>query len=217
MAPDSGETLGAAPSPLFPSHSVFALQRLHPCASLPISPKFFALAGREGTIRLTLSVHLPQPASEAGSVLIKTCLTAFPRDLCKLEAFDFSWALILGSFHPFSGEIVLKCRCDQGIPCFRPSGGSLAPLAPPRRTVGLVHQLCFRLPPRPSRFPGQSNPAASFLFPTRGPLTPEPSHLFFPSTVPWPLRSCSLPSPGQASAETPAPSGTLPLTPVPPL
>lgn len=59
------------------------------------------------------------------------------------------------------------------------------------------------------------SPASSFLFPTRGPLTPEPLYLLFPSTVHWPLRSCSLPSLGQASAETPAPLGILSLTPVP--
>lgn len=205
-----------APSTPFPSPTVFTLQRPHPRASLPRQPRILG-PGREGGDRQTYLVRpSPPPASEAGSSLIEKGLTTVRTDLREFQAFHCSWALVLGSFHPFCGEIVLECRCDQGTPGFRPFRGSLVPSALPRRMVGgLLHRLYFRLSLWSSPCPGLSTVQLPASSSPRGGLSAL-SPCICSSQVPSTGLSALPPSralPGLS--EAPAPLGIPSLTPGP--
>lgn len=138
-------------------------------------------------------------------------LTTVQTDLREFQAFHCSWALVLGSFHPFCGEIVLEYRCDQGTPGFRPFRGSLVPSALPRRLVGgLLHRLYFWLSLWSSPCPDLSTVQLPASSSPRGGLS-----ALSPCICSSQVLSTGLSAlpPSRALREAPAPLGIPSLTP----
>lgn len=163
--PTRGSSPTKAPNPLL---SLRQLSPLPSLVSFPVTgwgpirpPEEFT-----GPQLHCLSFRLPEPAPRAGSasltaVRCSTRTETAPQlfeGLPQIHGFRLNWAFTLGPLHPFSREIVLHCKCDQGTALLQTLRRLTGPCASGRRPASLPRLAALGLPLSPVPLPSHHNP-----------------------------------------------------------